>query len=189
MNINPLDNETLDKINLLKRLIVCHSDIQISLSAITFLIDELDNEKKYNTIQFRRLKCYETTFVTGYGRAFTDSSGGRYTKLSLKKIGLKLTDAERAIHKKILAARHRKFAHSDFITAHIRIDLHSLEINGESIHYPRTQWDEELYFVDIMELYRIATLQHKIIHHIIKCTTEIVIELKDCLPIYLRPVE
>ena len=40
----PADKATADKIELLKRLMLCHADIQLSLSAITFLAEECDAE-------------------------------------------------------------------------------------------------------------------------------------------------
>ena len=83
-----------DKIEFLKRLMTCDADLQTSLSAATFM-NEADENEKYDYIQLRRFKCYETAFVVAYGRAFTNSKGGRYPKLSLKKIGVDLSEKEK----------------------------------------------------------------------------------------------
>jgi hypothetical protein len=68
------DKATADKIEFLKRMMIWHADLQTSLSAITFL-NEADENEKYDYIELRRFKCYETAFVVAYGRAFTKSGG------------------------------------------------------------------------------------------------------------------
>ena len=138
------EDENSDKIELLKRMIVCHADLQTSLSAITFLNEEADENEQYHFIELRRLKCYETTFVIAYGRAFTNSFGSKYKQLELGKIGLRLSEDERTIHDRIIKARSKKYVHSDLAFTHTRIDMDILEINGEGFPVHHIQWDEGL---------------------------------------------
>lgn len=69
-----------DERELLKRLIIAHGDLQLALSAIIFLGEEVDEHARYSKVELRRFKCFETTFVVAYGRAFTNSNG-RYSQV------------------------------------------------------------------------------------------------------------
>ena len=59
---NQLDSVTEDKIEFLKRLMIWQADLQMSRSALEFLL-EVDINMKYDYVDLRRFKCYETTFV------------------------------------------------------------------------------------------------------------------------------
>lgn len=135
----------------------------------------------------RRFKCYETSFVIAYGRAFTNSKGGSHSLLSLKKIGLKLSGEELALHQKILEYRQQKYAHSDLSKAHARIDLFIDDVHGKEYPIPHVQWDEGLDFIEDFEPYRIMDLINKIMAHLLKTTQQLAYELKEHLPIYLMP--
>jgi len=111
-----------DERELLKRLVIAHADLQLALSAITFLGEELDENAQYSKIELRRFKCFETTFIVSYGRAFTKSNG-RYDQLPLKRIGIKLTPKERELHELIIKLRQTVYAHSDEAFAHVRLDV------------------------------------------------------------------
>ncbi|MDK4724937.1 hypothetical protein [Rhizobium phaseoli] len=79
---------TNDERDLLTRLLIAHADLQMALSAIAFLAEEFDSEAKYSKIELRRFKCFETTFIVSYGRAFTKSKGSRHDQVSLRVSGL-----------------------------------------------------------------------------------------------------
>jgi hypothetical protein len=184
--------ETADKIERLKRMIICHADLQTSLSAITFLNEEASEDEIYHYVELRRLKCYETAFVIAYGRAFTKNHGSKHTKLSLKKIGLQLSKEETAIHDRIISARSKKYAHSDLASAHTRIDAHMIDVKFKDfpiypIQFHHIQWDEGLNFIGGLEPYAIMDLIRKIIAHLGRATQDLVDELKDHLPIYINP--
>lgn len=181
-----LNEATADKIELLKRMVICHADLQMSLSAVTFL-DEADENEKYDYVELRRFKCYETAFVISYGRAFTKSHGSNYKQLSLKKIGVTLSDKERILHETIIAARQKKFAHSDLDEAHIRIDMHLIEIDDFKIPIHRIKWDEGLDFITGLMPLDIMDLIHKIMHALHEATRSLATELEAFLPIYIKP--
>jgi hypothetical protein len=185
-NKAPLHPAAADKIELLKRMMICHADLQTALSAVTFL-SECDANEKYDRIEIRRFKCYETAFVIAYGRAFTKSDGSRHKQLNLKKIGVSLSEKERKLHESIISARHKKFAHSDLEKAHIRIDLHLIDVDELEFPMHRIQWDEGLDFIDDFVPHDIMDLTRKIIHALAISTRTLAIELKEHLPIYVTP--
>lgn len=185
-NKPPLDTATADKIELLKRMVICHADLQTSLSAITFL-SEADENEKYDYVELRRFKCYETAFVIAYGRAFTKSQGSRYKQLSLRKIGVTLSDKERILHETIIASRQQKFAHSDLNKAHTRIDMHWIEMRGLRIPNHHIQWDEGLDFITGFTPYDIMELTKKIMLALHEATSSLAVELEAFLPIYIKP--
>ncbi|WP_425086726.1 hypothetical protein [Stappia sp.] len=187
LNESPLTPSTADKIELLKRMMICHADLQTALSAITFL-DECDRRKEYDRIELRRLKCYETAFVIAYGRAFTESKGSRHKKLSLKKIKIRLSEKEILIHKSIIDARNKKYAHSDLEKSHIRLDLHSIEIENFNYSYPHIQFDEGLEFIDEFLVCDIMNMTRKIMQSLSIYTRSLAIDLRDFLPAYIKPI-
>ena len=52
----------------LLRLMMSALDFRHSLSAATFLLEDCDWLKSYQTKDIRRFRCYETTMVVAYGR-------------------------------------------------------------------------------------------------------------------------
>lgn len=181
-----LDKTTSDKIELLKRLVICHGDLQTSLSALTFL-GEADENAKYDRVELRRFKCYETAFVVSYGRAFTESKGSKYKQLSFRAIGLKLSEEERSLHEKIISSRQQKYAHSDLTRAHTRIDLYIQDVRGEDFPFSHIQWDEGLDFIGNYAPIQYMELIRNIMAHLFKTTSTLAYELKDFLPIYIKP--
>lgn len=181
------ETETADKIERLKRMIICHADLQTSLSAITFLNNEASEDEVYDYVELRRLKCYETAFVISYGRAFTKSNGSRHKQLSLKQIGLRLSKEDQALHDRIISARSKKYAHSDMASAHTRIDTHMIDVKGKDFPIYHIQWDEGLDFIGGLEPFEVMDLISKIMDHLHVVTQDLVDELKDHLPIYITP--
>lgn len=181
-----IQKQTTDQIELLKRMVIASSDLQTSLSAITFL-NEADAEESYSKVELRRYKCYETAFIVSYGRTFTNSKGSRYKKLSLKMIGVELSSKQTELHNKIINARHKKYAHSDMELAHTRIDLHYINVKGVDMPIHHIQWDEGLDFIDFMENLEIFNLIHKIKLKLYLAIQKLAVLLKDELPIYIKP--
>lgn len=131
---------------------MCQNDLQIALSSLTFLNEELDYDKqRYHYVELRRLKCFELSFVVSYSRAFTDSKGSNYKKLSLKKIGVTLSDKQRTIHDKILELRQKIYAHSDQEFYVLRADHYEMDAHGLPFYLTNIQADEGLHFTDLFE--------------------------------------
>lgn len=55
----------------LTRILFSMHDFQMSLSALTFLLDEYPEE--VGRIELRRIRCYETTMIVSYARPFSMS--------------------------------------------------------------------------------------------------------------------
>ncbi|MDF1775606.1 MAG: hypothetical protein P1V13_06220 [Rhizobiaceae bacterium] len=181
-----VDEASAYKIELLKRMVICHADLQTSLSAITFL-NEIDENESYDYVELRRYKCFEIAFVVSYGRAFTKSLGSKYGQLSMRKVGVKLSEKEKKLHNQILAARHGKYAHSDMRNVHARIDLHTIDDDDFQFQYHRIQWDEGIDFVTINVHDDIMDLIRKIMRGLNKSTRFLAIELEPYLPLYITP--
>ncbi|MEH0292486.1 hypothetical protein V6R98_09785 [Agrobacterium sp. CCNWLW71] len=177
---------TSDERDLLNRLLIAHADLQMALSALTFLGEELDAEAKYSKIELRRFKCFETTFIVSYGRAFTKSKGSRHDQVSLRGIGIKLTQNERGLHEMIINLRQKAYAHSDESFAHVRMDVTNIDISGGTFAFPHLQFDHGLEFAELFK--RIATMEltHKIMHGLAKTIRALAEKLPES-SVYIRP--
>lgn len=177
-----------DQINLelLKRLMISHADIQMALSAITFL-EEVDHEETYSKVELRRFKCYETTFIVSYSRPFTRSKGSHFDRLPLKRIGVKWDADEAEMHARIKNLRDRIYAHSDEAFAHVRLDVFRLDVRGTSMTVPHTQFDEGLEFAEFKERLLAQSMMHKLLDGIFRASQELSDQLGERLPIYLTP--
>jgi hypothetical protein len=69
------------------RLLYSLGDFQLALSACQFL-SECDPQSKYNKIELRRFRCFETTLIITYSRPFSQSEG------SVPPLTLKMAKAE-----------------------------------------------------------------------------------------------
>jgi hypothetical protein len=94
-----------------RRLLYSMNDLQQALSACEFLY-ECEENSSYSKIQLRRFRCYETTLVIAYTRPFTQSRGTA-TPLTMKMVGLKLSNDRRALHDRLMDMRNKITAHSD----------------------------------------------------------------------------
>lgn len=94
-----------------RRVLYSLNDLQQALSACTFL-HECDEDASYSKVELRRFRCFETTLVVAYTRPFTQSRGGTMP-LTMKMVGLKLSDEKRALHARLVEMRNTIVAHSD----------------------------------------------------------------------------
>lgn len=109
----PPDQEkaTLHAVARRRRLLYSLNDLQQALSACAFL-HECDEDASYSKVDLRRFRCFETTLVVAYTRPFTQSRGGTMP-LSMKMVGLRLSDEKRALHARLVEMRNTIMAHSD----------------------------------------------------------------------------
>lgn len=183
-----MDNEiaTEDQLNQLKRWCMGFNDLQMALSSLTFLDEELDyDQEKYHYVELRRLKCYELSFVVSYARAFTDSNGSRYKKISLKSIGVSLTGCERATHERIINIRNKIYAHSDQEFYILRADHHEMDLNGVPFSLTHIRADEGLQFTDLFEKRRTIDMISRIMKHLYVKINETANQHKADMPILL----
>lgn len=115
-------------------------DIEKALSALTFLLEDADFNAKYNYVDLRRFKCYETTLIVSLARPFEASRNG--TILSLKTLGIRLTNEEKNLLNKAKFLRRKIFAHSDEEEMHYRVSTFPV-MDGE-FNFPHFQFDEAL---------------------------------------------
>ncbi|MCC8934884.1 hypothetical protein [Rhizobium sp. 'Codium 1'] len=174
-----------DEREFLKRLVIAHADIQQALSAITFLGEEVDEEAKYTKVELRRIKCFKTAFIVAYGRAFT-SSKGRYDKLSLKKIGIRLTEPERELHELIIQLRQKVYAHSDEDYAHVRLDVWTMDMPSGSYAVPHMQFDHGLEFASFYKRDAAISLMRKIMHGLFR-TVQALASRQPETSLYVQP--
>jgi hypothetical protein len=149
-----LKNAEFKKLN---RIILAGRDFQESLSAITFILEEMDPEEEemYTIPELRRLRCYETTAIIAYARAFNSQRGGRLDPFSFEDIDLSLTEEEIELNHKLIDFRDEIYAHSDADTAEYHASIGEYEIrDGEVMRFMRAQhfegtrlrWKEYLVF-------------------------------------------
>ena len=94
-----------------RRLLYSLNDLQQALSACEFLY-ECEETNTYSKMERRRLRCYETMLVVAYARPFTQSRGAA-APLSMKMVGLKLSNDRQALHDRLMDMRNKIMAHSD----------------------------------------------------------------------------
>lgn len=94
-----------------RRLLYSLNDLRQALSA-SALLHECDEDASYSKVDLRRFRCFETTLVVAYTRPFTQSRGGTMP-LSMKMVGLRLSDEKRALHARLVEMRNTIMAHSD----------------------------------------------------------------------------
>ena len=141
-------------------------DFQQALSAITFLFDECDFNKKYDRISMRKFRCYESTLIISMSRPLQKSRGG--TTLGLKNLGIKYNEEERKLVDKILNLRKKIVAHSDESEMNFKMNLIPIE---DEINMPHIQFKESLH-LSYKELNQIEDLLRRFMYSISKYLME-----------------
>jgi hypothetical protein len=93
------------------RIIYSGWDFQQALSALTFLIEECEYEKKYSRVDLRRFRCFETTLIVSFARPFKTGRGQK--QLDLSAIGFEFTTEECKLKDKLIRLRDKIVSHSD----------------------------------------------------------------------------
>lgn len=150
----------------LHRVVYSIWDFQQALSALTFLMEDCDQEKKYTKIELRRLRCYETQAIISFCRPFSASRAG--VQLNSKALGLTLNADEKALKKELIYIRNKIVAHSDEKEMHYKSV--TVEIDGDSEYKaPYFIFDESLY-LNIEQWHMLESLLQRLIHALIKYT-------------------
>jgi len=133
----------------LNRAIYSAWDFQQALSALEFLLQEWEPEKAPDTIQLRRLRCYETAMIVAFCRPFEGSRGR--SSLGLRALGISLNEDEKVLKERLLHLRRKVIAHSDDEEMHFRSDTHEV---AQGVCVPHLQFNERLTFCydDLREL-------------------------------------
>lgn len=180
---NSLKNAEYKKLN---RIILACRDFQESLSAITFILEEMDSkeEEMYIIPELRRLRCYETTAIVAYSRAFNSQRKGKPDPFSFSDITINLTQDEGILHDKLIEFRDKIYAHSDADIAEYNASINEFKIrDGEVLSFIRAQhfegtrlrWNEYLLF---------SKLNHKVMNSCIEKMSELSINHRDKFKVF-----
>lgn len=124
------------------RIVQSIADLQMALSAVTFLC-ELEPDERISRVARRRYRCFEDTAVVSYCRPFTQSKG--LPSLSLKKLGVKPTTEQQALHDRLWARRNKVVAHTDIDM--MRLTLSTFRpLDDHPVMMPSMDFDDGLAF-------------------------------------------
>lgn len=137
-------------------------DFQQALSALTFLIEEWENKKKYSKVELRRLRCFETTLIVSFARPFKTGRGRE--QLDLSMIGFEFTKEETELKDKLIRLRNKVITHSDEEEMVYR--TYSFKpFSDDNVRMPAERFQESLYLKEA-EIQKIERLLHRLIHAI-----------------------
>ena len=168
----------------LLRAIYSNWDFTQALSALIFLSEECDFSAKYNHIELRRFRCYETSAIISFSRPFEKSR--KATTLGLKAIGLSLTSDELALKDKILNLRRRAVAHSDEEFMHFRGGTLQ-PFDDSAVRMPYFTYSESLH-LEPQDIHALENLLRKLIHAISLAIFSIAQSAPHRLERYQRPL-
>lgn len=131
------------------RLIHSLADFEQANSALVF-IDELDPDEKMSRVELRRYRCIEDAAVVAYWRPFSECRG--LPKLSLKRLGLKLTAEEAALHEILKTHRNKVVAHTDI--DRMRLAFRSWKPSDHDVIMPHLIRDDALALFDRRQEWR-----------------------------------
>ncbi|WP_178861264.1 hypothetical protein [Thiomicrorhabdus cannonii] len=131
----------------LNRVIASSWDLQQAQSALTFLLEDIDFDKKYSKVELRRFRCFESQAIVSFARPFVKAR--RASTLGLKLIGLRLDEKQQVLMDKVIKLRDKIIAHTDEEAMHFRVDIIDTELtkpgDSSSIKIPHIQHIEWLY--------------------------------------------
>jgi hypothetical protein len=161
-------NENTNEIS--HRLIYSSWDFQQALSSLTFLLEECEYDKKYNKVEIRRFRCFETTLIVSFARPFKAGRGRK--NLDLSKVGFIFTEKDMILKNKLIKLRDKVISHSDEEEMHY--NTYSFKpFDDSNIRMPMMEFNESLYLLE-SEVREIERLLHRIIDKLAKYKFELV---------------
>lgn len=139
-------------------------DFQLALSSLTFLVEDLDLEKKYSKKELRRLKAFHDAIIIAYNRPFSS------TKYKLELNIFNPSKEQQELHNVLKEQRDKVVAHSDFNHMKIRIETIN-PFDDSSLVMPTSNFVEGLFFAE--QLPEIESWLHVLIYHLSKMTFKI----------------
>lgn len=94
-----------------QRIVYSGWDFQQAISALTFLVEECDFDKKYSEVELRRFRCFETTVIVSFSRPFKVGRGR--SNFDISSIGVQFSEDEKKLKDKLLHLRDKVVSHSD----------------------------------------------------------------------------
>lgn len=124
------------------RIVQSIADFQMALSAVTFLC-ELEPDDPISRVTRRRYRCFEDTAVVAYSRPFTQSKG--LPTLSFKRLGIKPTSEQQALHDRLWDRRNKVVAHTNI--DRMRLALSTFKpFDDHPVMMPMMDFDDSLAF-------------------------------------------
>lgn len=144
----------------LLRIISSANDFQMSLSALTWFMEEWSPEEKFTSLQIRKMRCFEAVAVIAFCRPFAKSRG--QTSLSRKLIGVTFTSDDEVLFQKLEWARNKYIARSDEDEMHFRVDPFPISA-ANGLHIPHMTFDDGLLLKE-SEYYQMEDMLHRLLH-------------------------
>ncbi len=166
----------------LERAIYSIWDFQQALSALTFLLEDCDFDRKYDKVSLRRFRCYESTLIISICRPFEATRSG--TTIGLRALDIKLTNHEKALVKKVKDLRGSIIAHSAEEEMHFRVSTFPV-LDGD-FNVPHFQFNEGLHLVK-SELLELEFFLRKLKEELAKYFLKVAQEKPELLAKYREP--
>lgn len=127
------------------RVVYSSWDFQQALSALTFLMEEREHALQCSPIEWRRLRCFETTAIVSFSRPFKVGRGRK--PLDLKEVGFQISKDEEKLKDKIIFLRDKVVSHSDeedmeYLSASVK------PFDDLDIRIPVERFSEALYLTE-----------------------------------------
>lgn len=155
-------------------------DFQQALSALTFLLEDCEFEKKYDKVTLRLFRCYESNLIISMARPFETTRG---TTIGLRALGIQILDNEKALIEKVLDLRRKIIAHSAEEEMHFRVSAFPVE--GE-MKFPHFQFNERLHLEE-RELLELETFLRKLMSEMAHFFFKVAQENPEMLNKYKQP--
>lgn len=166
----------------LRRSLASLADLNQAAAAILLLQSEVAWNRKYKNEELRRFRCYETTAIVAFSRPFATGRSG--VSLSLKALGVTLTEPQKALKKKVQTLRDKIVAHTDDDWMHYKVSLH--EFAGFDQPLPYYQAEEGIRLTEA-ELREFDELVYEILEGIRRLMFDMSRECPERVEGYVRP--
>ena len=144
----------------LLRIISSANDFQMSLSALTWFMEELNSKEKFTELQIRKMRCFESVAVIAFCRPFIKSRS--QTSLSRKLIGVTFSSDDEFLFQKLKRARNNYIAHSDEEGMHFLVDSFPISVVNK-MQIPHMTFDNGLLLTK-PEYYQLEDMLHGLLH-------------------------
>ena len=168
----------------LRRCLASLADLHQAATAVSLLRSEVHWNRKYKNEELRRFRCYETTAIVAFSRPFATGRSG--VSLSLKALGVTLTEPQKALKKKVQTLRDKIVAHTDDDWMHFRVSLH--EFKGFDQPLPHYQAVEGIRLSET-ELRVLDEMVYEILEGIRRLMFDMSRECPERVEGYVRPDE
>lgn len=158
-------------------------DFQQALSALTFLLEDCEFDRKYDKVSLRRFRCYESTLIISMARPFETTRSG--TTIGLRALGITLSENEKSLVSQVIDLRRKIVAHSAEEEMHFRST--TFPVLDGNFNFPHFQFNEGLH-IEERELRRLEVLLRSLKHKLAEFFFRVAQEQPELLEKYRQPV-